>query len=130
VTKPPTRARTCTSSTASKRPVNSSQSVTVRFTGCATVTGGAAAAACGGGLSPQPDSASALTRISGASTRSKRSSARTRFRFSVALKVIGCISPALLDIAIDGGAAVKAGGGGHRCDRLAVCSRRLRDQAQ
>jgi len=49
---------------------------------------------------------------------------------AVALKVIGCISPALLDIAIDGGAAVKAGGGGHRCDRLAVCSRRLRDQAQ
>ena len=46
VTKPPTRARTATSWTASKRPVNSSQSVTVRFTGSATVTGGAAAAGC------------------------------------------------------------------------------------
>ena len=45
VTKPPTRARTWTSSTASKRPVNSSQSVTVRLTGCATVTGGAGGAA-------------------------------------------------------------------------------------
>src|SRR4029453_3984126 len=43
VTKPPTRARTWTSWTASKRPVNSSQPVTVRFTGCAPVTGGRAA---------------------------------------------------------------------------------------
>ena len=71
VTKPPTRARTWTSSTASKRPVNSSQSVTVRFTGCATVTGGAAAAGCCGGLSPQPDSASASTGISHARPRSE-----------------------------------------------------------
>jgi hypothetical protein len=51
VTNPPTRARTWTSSTASNRPVNSSQSVTVRLTGCATVTEGGAAAACDGALS-------------------------------------------------------------------------------
>ena len=43
VTKPPTRARTWTSATASNRPVNSSQSVTVRLTGWATVTGGGSA---------------------------------------------------------------------------------------
>jgi hypothetical protein len=36
----------------------------VRLTGCATVTGGAAAAA-GGGLSPQPDKVSASSTISG-----------------------------------------------------------------
>src|SRR3954470_3739463 len=54
LTKPPTRARTCTSSTALNRPVNSSQSVTVRLVGCATVTGGGAAAAGWFGLSPQP----------------------------------------------------------------------------
>ena len=64
VTKPPTRARTWTSWTASNRPVNSSQSVTVRFTGCATVTGGAAAAGCCGGLSPHADSASASSGVS------------------------------------------------------------------
>src|SRR5438552_1457354 len=45
LTKPVTRARTCTCSTASKRPVNSSQSVTTRLLGCATVTGGGGGAA-------------------------------------------------------------------------------------
>ena len=60
LTKPPTRARTWTSSIASKRPVNSSQSVTVRLVGWATVTGGGGgAAACGAGLSPQPARATA-----------------------------------------------------------------------
>src|SRR5438105_15898659 len=59
LTKPVTRARTCTCSTASKRPVNSSQSVTTRLLGCATVTGG------GGGAAvsvfwPQPASSSAI----------------------------------------------------------------------
>jgi len=71
VTNPPTRARTWTSSTASNLPVNSSQSVTVRLTGCATVTGGAAAAAAAGcdGLFPQPDNASKA--ISGVRPRSE-----------------------------------------------------------
>jgi hypothetical protein len=60
VTKPPTRGRTCTSSTASNRPVNSSQSVTVRLTGCATVTAGAGvAAAAWDDFCSQPASASA-----------------------------------------------------------------------
>src|SRR5258705_13114798 len=62
VTKPPTRARTCTSSIGSKRPVNSSQSVTVRLVGCATGTGGGAAAARCCGLFPQPESVSANTK--------------------------------------------------------------------
>ena len=61
--------RTWTSSIASKRPVNSSQSVTVRLTGCATVTGGGAAAAGCGGLSPQPDRATASSTISGPKQR-------------------------------------------------------------
>src|SRR6186997_2044368 len=65
VTKPPTRARTWTSWTASNRPVNSSQSVTVRFTGWATVTGGGAAAAGAGGLSPQPARVTASSKASG-----------------------------------------------------------------
>src|SRR5277367_5830774 len=64
VTNPPTRARIWTSSTASNRPVNSSQSVTVRLIGCATVTGGAAAVG-GGALSPHPDKVSASNTISG-----------------------------------------------------------------
>src|ERR1700732_2373656 len=68
VTNPPTRALTCPSSIASKRPVNSSQSVTVRLVGCATVTGGAPAACCGG-FSPQPDSVTASRTISGLKTR-------------------------------------------------------------
>src|SRR4029077_15157663 len=46
--------------TASNRPVNSSQSVTVRLTGCAVVTGGGGVAACeAGGLWPHPASETA-----------------------------------------------------------------------
>ena len=50
---------------ASNRPVNSSQSVTVRLTGCATVTGGGGAAAACGGFSLQADSAAAIKTTSG-----------------------------------------------------------------
>src|ERR1700686_4024488 len=70
VTNPPTRALTCTSSIASKRPVNSSQSVTVRLVGCATVTGGAPAACCGV-LSAQADKTTASKTISGPKARSE-----------------------------------------------------------
>jgi len=41
----------------------------VRLVGCATVTGGAALAACGGGLSPQPDKETASRTTSGPTTR-------------------------------------------------------------
>src|SRR6516162_3116791 len=71
VTKPPTRARTWTSSTASNRPVNSSQSVTVRLTGCATVTGGGADAACWADLSPHADKARASSTINGLASRNR-----------------------------------------------------------
>src|ERR1700757_912419 len=60
VTKPPTRALTCTSSIASNRPVNLSQSVTARLTACATLTGSAGgAAAAAVGFCSQPPSANA-----------------------------------------------------------------------
>jgi hypothetical protein len=64
VTKPPTRARTCTSSHRLEPPVNSSQSVTVRLTGWATVPA-VARRRGGGGLSPQPDSMTASKTASG-----------------------------------------------------------------
>src|ERR1700737_1885711 len=103
VTKPPTRARTWTSSTASNRPVNSSQSVTVRLTGCATVTGGGAAAACGGGLSPQPDRVRASRTIRGLRSQNERGlklfARAKRSDVSVAPK---SISSALLPRSIEG----------------------------
>src|SRR5262249_13575764 len=73
LTKPPTRARTCTSSIASKRPVNSSQSVTVRLVGCATVTAWGGGAACCCGWLPHADNVKANRTASeaGASERTE-----------------------------------------------------------
>src|SRR5712672_4058207 len=103
VTNPPTRARTWTSSTASNRPVNSSQSVTVRLVGCATVTSGGPAAACCGGLSPQPDRLSASSAISGRRRQSEWilevPVIAKRFDFSVALN----FHPLCTFATIDGG---------------------------
>ena len=67
-------------------PVNSSQSVTVRLIGWATVTGGGAAAACGAGLSSQPDKATASKMIIGLRPNDRLSIIRAkRSDFSVAL---------------------------------------------
>src|ERR1700749_1089918 len=104
VTKPPTRGRTCTSSPASNRPVNSSQSVTVRLTGCATVTGGAAAAAGGGELWPQPDSEAASTIANGPAAQRARKLLPIRPASLVDCSAAPtCITPHILAAADRGG---------------------------
>src|SRR5262245_2844318 len=67
---PETRARTSTCSTATKRPVYSSHSVIVFFSGCATVTGGGGGAEAATGLPSQLASACAM------STRALRGNTR------------------------------------------------------
>jgi hypothetical protein len=52
--------------------VNSSQSVTVRFVGCATVTDGGGGAACCCGWFPHPDSVKASRRASEAQPTEER----------------------------------------------------------
>src|SRR5690349_5880522 len=117
VTKPPTRALTCTSSTASKRPVNSSQSVTVRLTGCATVTGGGGGAADACCCRSQPAN-TAARRARGTSALILRTRDVVVVKDwsvgSVALKEISSVTPAVV---------TPGGQGRQRCDRHAPHSR-------